>query len=108
MVNSSNWEIQGQLLILSNCALQELCDSQYKLRTDQDEPDQDLVRLISQTYSQDECNQMIPVFLDMINQVFTIESPKATQRIGLTYLANTINSFPDLCDRYLEILLNVS
>ena len=66
------------------------------------------MRLISQTYSQDEMEQMIPVFLEMINQVFTLEAPKATQRIGLTYLANTINSFPDLCDRYLEILLNVS
>lgn len=64
--------------------------------------------MISKTYTAEEQDQMIPVFLDMINQVFTLEAPKATQRIGLTYLANTINSFPDLCDRYLEILLNVS
>lgn len=67
-----------------------------------------MVRMISKTYTAEEQDQMIPVFLDMINQVFTLEAPKATQRIGLTYLANTINSFPDLCDRYLEILLNVS
>lgn len=27
MIHSDNWEIQGQLLILSNCALRELCES---------------------------------------------------------------------------------
>jgi len=44
----------------------------------------------------------------MIFQVFTTDCPKATQKIGLTYLASIIKSFPDLCDRYLEILLNVA
>ena len=39
--------------------------------------------------------------------MFTIDSPKATQKIGLTYLAEIIKQFPDLCDRYLEIILNV-
>ena len=27
MIYSDNWEIQGQLLILSNCALRELCEA---------------------------------------------------------------------------------
>ena len=40
--------------------------------------------------------------------MFSIDSPKATQKIGLTYLASIIKSFPELCDRYLEILLNVA
>ena len=43
-----------------------------------------------------------------MDSVFSIDSPKATQKIGLIYLASIIKSFPDLCDRYLEILLNVS
>jgi hypothetical protein len=51
---------------------------------------------------------MIPEFLGIIRKVFTLDSPKATQKIGLTYLASIIKSFPELCDRYLEILLNVS
>jgi hypothetical protein len=50
----------------------------------------------------------VPEFLQIINEVFTIDSPKATQKIGLTYLASIIKSFPELCDRYLEILLNVA
>jgi hypothetical protein len=64
--------------------------------------------MISQTYSDEEAEERIPEFQQMIDQVFTITSPKATQKIGLTYLASTINSFSDLCDRYLEILLNVA
>ena len=63
--------------------------------------------MIDQTYTEDQANELIPEFLDMINQVFTLDCPKATQKIGLTYLATIIKSFPDLCDRYLEILLNV-
>ena len=66
------------------------------------------MRLIAQTYSEKEAQERIPDFLDIINQVFTIDSPKATQKIGLTYLASIIKSFPELCDRYLEILLNVA
>ena len=31
-----------------------------------------------------------------------------TQKIGLTYLAAIIKQFPDLCDRYLEIILSVT
>ena len=64
--------------------------------------------MISQTYNEQEAKEQLPNFLEMINQVFTIDAPKATQKIGLTYLASIIKSFPELCDRYLEILLNVS
>jgi len=46
--------------------------------------------------------------LSVIDQVFTIESPKATQKIGLIYLSSIIKSFPHLCDRYLKILLAVT
>jgi len=31
MVTVQSWELQGQLLILSNCALQELCNEKTKL-----------------------------------------------------------------------------
>mgnify|MGYP000592295345 CR=1 FL=1 len=51
---------------------------------------------------------MIPEFLWIISSVFTLDAPKATQKIGLTYLASIIKNFPDLCDRYLNILLSVS
>ena len=62
MIFSDNWEIQGQLLILSNCALRELCEAQVKLRTPEDEPDQSLVRRISQTYTNEEAEEKIPEF----------------------------------------------
>jgi hypothetical protein len=51
---------------------------------------------------------LVPEYIEIIQTVFTLDSPKATQKIGLTYLASIIKSFPDLCDRYLEILLNVA
>lgn len=51
---------------------------------------------------------MITEFLIIIDDVFTIDSPKATQKIGLTYLASIIQLFPELCDRYMEIILDVS
>jgi len=65
-------------------------------------------RLIAQTYTEAEAEARTPEFLAIINQVFTIDCPKATQKIGLTYLASIIKQFPDLCDRYLEILLSVA
>jgi len=64
--------------------------------------------MINQTYTSKEAEKQIPEFLSIINEVFTIDSPKATQKIGLTYLASIIKIFPELCDRYLEILLNVA
>jgi len=108
MVQVPCWELQGQLLILSNCALQELCNEKTKLAAEGDPEDAGELRQIHQTYSEDEAQQKIPEFLDIIDQVFTPDCPKATQKIGLTYLASIIKSFPDLCDRYLEILLNVA
>ena len=106
MVQVPCWELQGQLLILSNCALQELCNEKTKLA--EGDPDQMELRQIHQTYSEEEAHQKIPEFLEIIKQVFTPDCPKATQKIGLTYLASIIKSFPDLCDRYLEILLSVA
>ena len=32
MVTTQTWELQGQLLILSDCALQELCSDRTKMR----------------------------------------------------------------------------
>lgn len=107
MVQVPCWELQGQLLILSNCALQELCNEKTKLAEGGQEEQADL-RQIDQTYSEEEAQQKIPEFLEIIDQVFTPDCPKATQKIGLTYLASIIKSFPDLCDRYLEILLSVA
>lgn len=109
MVSIPTWELQGQLLILSDCALQELCTDRTKLRADDDDPNMnEQLPRISHTYSAEEAAEHIPMYLDVIREVFTIDSPKQTQKIGLTYLANIIKLFPDLCDRYLEIILNVA
>lgn len=105
MVGVPSWELQGQLLILSNCALHELCNDKTKLSNEEQSED---VRMIAQTYTEAEAAEKVPEFLEMIDQVFTTDCPRATQKIGLTYLASIIKSFPDLCDRYLEILLNVA
>jgi hypothetical protein len=61
------------------------------MRGDDEDPmiNEQLAR-IAQSYSADEANAMIPEFLDIVRQVFTIDSPKATQKIGLTYLASII------------------
>ena len=108
MVDSQQWELQGQLLILSNCALQELVNDKTKLQDETEEIDQSQLRAIDHMYDKQQGEDMIPQFLDIVNKIFTVDSPKATQKIGLTYLASIIKCFPDLCDRYLEILLNVS
>lgn len=92
-------------MILSNCALHELCNDKTKLSNEDSKTE---YRMISQPYTEAEAKEQIPKFLEMINQVFTIDAPKATQKIGLTYLASIIKQFPELCDRYLEIILNVS
>jgi hypothetical protein len=44
MVGVPSWELQGQLLILSNCALQELCNEKTKMNN---EDQNDELRLIS-------------------------------------------------------------
>jgi hypothetical protein len=44
MVGVPSWELQGQLLILSNCALHELCNDRTKLSN---EPQSDDVRMIA-------------------------------------------------------------
>ena len=38
MVNVPTWELQGQLLILSDVALQELCSDRTKMRADDEDP----------------------------------------------------------------------
>lgn len=79
MVNVPTWELQGQLLILSDVALQELCSDRTKMRTDDEDPsiNEQLPR-IGQSYTAEEADAMIPEFLDIVRQVFTIDSPKAT------------------------------
>lgn len=76
MTSSPEWELQGQILILSNCALQELCNDKIKL--EQEEQKHEDVRLIDMTYTNREAEELIPQFLEMIDKVFTIHSPKAT------------------------------
>ena len=89
---------------MSNYALQELCNDKTKMS---DQQSNENLNMIAWTYTPDESQKFIPEFLSIIDQVFTIDSPKATQKIGLTYLAEIIKQFPDLCDRYMEIILSV-
>lgn len=79
-----------------------------KTKCSDDNQDQDQYRLIDQSYTDEDAQKRIQEFLEIINHVFTINSPKATQKIGLTYLASIIKLFPEMCDRYLEILLDVA
>lgn len=64
MVDVSTWELQGQIIILSNSALEELCKDKSKLS---DEVSDEEVRRIYQTYTAAEAEEMIPEFLNMIN-----------------------------------------
>lgn len=49
----------------------------------------------------DVINYYTPIFFDIINQIFTINAPKATIKIGLIYLAKILNFFPDFTSTYL-------
>lgn len=64
MVGVPSWELQGQLLILSNCALHELCNDKTKLSETQQNSEE---RLISWTYTAEEAEEKIPEFLEMIH-----------------------------------------
>jgi hypothetical protein len=46
--------------------------------------------------------------LDLISQLFTVGSNQNILKIGLIYIANTLNSYPQLCPRYFEVLMSVS
>jgi hypothetical protein len=46
-----------------------------------------------------------PILFEIIDQVFTQNSPKATIKIGLIYLAKILNYYPDFTKTYLSILL---
>ena len=42
-----------------------------------------------------------PILFDIISQVFTINAPKATIKIGLIYLAKILNFYPEFTSTYL-------
>lgn len=42
----------------------------------------------------------------MIDQIFNIDAPKATIKIGLIYLAKILHFYPEYTSTYLAILLN--
>ena len=44
--------------------------------------------------------------ISLINNIFLLNTNQNVLKIGLIYLANTLNEYPVLCPRYLEILLH--
>lgn len=47
------------------------------------------------------------MLLDLIYSVFEVSTTPNVIRIGLIYLAPVLQNYPELCTRYLEILLSV-
>lgn len=45
--------------------------------------------------------------LDLISRIFHKNANVNVQKIGLVYLAKVLNYYPELCPRYLEVLLSV-
>lgn len=45
--------------------------------------------------------------LDLISRIFHKNANVNIQKIGLVYLAKVLNYYPELCPRYLEVLLSV-
>lgn len=52
-------------------------------------------------------SQYVPLVFSIINKIFVPESPKATLKIGLIYLAKILHFYPEFSDQYLSILLSV-
>jgi hypothetical protein len=42
-----------------------------------------------------------------VQQIFVVDASQNVIRIGLIYLAPILSKYPELCNRYLEILLNI-
>jgi hypothetical protein len=45
--------------------------------------------------------------LDLVSRIFHKNANDSVQKVGLIYLARALNFYPDLCPRYLEVLLSV-
>lgn len=45
--------------------------------------------------------------IDLVNRIFHTEANVNVQKVGLVYLAPVLNYYPELCTRYLEVLLSV-
>lgn len=45
--------------------------------------------------------------LDLISRIFHKNANVNVQKIGLNYLAKVLNYYPELCPRYLEVILSV-
>lgn len=45
--------------------------------------------------------------LDLVSRIFHKNANVSVQKVGLIYLARALNFYPDLCPRYLEVLLSV-
>ena len=52
-------------------------------------------------------NNSVVHLLDLIARIFHKAANINVQKIGLVYLAKVLNFYPDLCARYLEVLLSV-
>jgi hypothetical protein len=46
--------------------------------------------------------------LEIIYKIFHVHQNVNVQKVGLIYLARILNYFPELCERYLEVLLKIS
>lgn len=59
-----------------------------------------------QYISDDVITYYTPILFDIIDQVFSQNSPKATIKIGLIYLAKILNYYPEYTKTYLSVLLS--
>ena len=130
---SDYWELKGQILILCSNALlyfntfaagqrldsankgdeegkQEDAGSQdasaKKTESMAGSPKRKSTSQQWQQISQDVIDQYTRIMFDIIYQVLTPNSPKATIKIGLIYLAKILNFYPEYTSTYLSILLS--
>ena len=115
------WELKGQLIIL--CANALLYFNTVALETRQGEGEEgkenhaDQMSEVPASAQKSERGKFVqyisddliayytPMLFDIIDQVFSPNSPKATIKIGLIYLAKILNYYPEYTKTYLSVLL---
>lgn len=53
-------------------------------------------------------DQYVEKLIDIINKIFHIHQNINVQKVGLIYLAKILNYYPELCKRYLAVLLTIN
>ncbi|KRX05819.1 Calponin homology domain [Pseudocohnilembus persalinus] len=120
------WEVKAQILIITANLLLYIAQSQLELeqRSQKNSPKNDSQNMeeIKSIHSKDNNNnnnnnnnsqdqetirQQQEYLMNITLGIFRTQVSENILRIGLIYLAPVLNHYPQLCDRYLDILLEI-